>query len=118
MPVCELRFGLSNARVVIGIMMPISDGTEFIQQLRDEPATVAVPVLASSAGRHFACSPDTVAFKPCGEHVLAIAHPLLAIPGVTGGSPAGQATGWISRDGGWPDDRKRSGSSRSLSGDR
>lgn len=65
--------------VVIDIMMPVSDGTEFIQQLRDEPATAAIPVLASSAGCHFACSPDIVAFKPYGEHVLAIAHALLAV---------------------------------------
>jgi DNA-binding response OmpR family regulator len=65
--------------VVIDIMMPVSGGTEFIQQLRDEPATAAVPVLASSAGGHFACSPDIVLFKPSGEHVLAIAHALLAV---------------------------------------
>ena len=36
--------------VVIDIMMPVRGGTEFIQQLRDDPATAAVPVLASSAG--------------------------------------------------------------------
>jgi CheY-like chemotaxis protein len=65
--------------VVIDIMMPVSDGTEFIQQLRDESAAAAIPVLASSAGCHFACSPDIVAFKPYGEHVLAIAHALLAV---------------------------------------
>jgi DNA-binding NarL/FixJ family response regulator len=65
--------------VVIDIMMPVSGGTEFIQQLRDEPATAAVPILASSAGCHFACSPDIVLFKPSGEHVLAIAHALLAV---------------------------------------
>jgi DNA-binding response OmpR family regulator len=65
--------------VVIDIMMPVRGGTEFIQQLRDAPATAAVPILASSAGCHFACSPDIVLFKPSGEHVLAIARALLAV---------------------------------------
>lgn len=77
--------------VVIDIMMPVRDGTEFIQQLRDDPATAAVPVLASSAGCQFACSPDVVAFKPHGEHVLAIAHALLAVS--SGSSAAMTAEG-------------------------
>ena len=56
--------------VVTDMMMPVMDGPEFIRQLRAEPATAAIPVLAVSGDCHLAVDADAVVPKPYSSHRL------------------------------------------------
>jgi CheY-like chemotaxis protein len=50
--------------VVTDMMMPVMDGREFIRQLRGEPATAGIPILAASGDPLLAVGADAVIAKP------------------------------------------------------
>jgi CheY-like chemotaxis protein len=64
--------------VVTDIMMPVMSGHELIRQLRGDPATVAIPILATSGDVHLAAGADAVLSKPYKrEHLTNVADGLL-----------------------------------------
>ncbi len=56
--------------VVTDIMMPVMDGVEFIRQLRSDPATAGIPILAASGDTHLAGTADAVLKKPYDDRSL------------------------------------------------
>jgi CheY-like chemotaxis protein len=50
--------------VVTDMMMPVMGGNELIRQLRVEPATADIPILAASGDPHLAVGADAVIVKP------------------------------------------------------
>lgn len=56
--------------VVTDIMMPVMNGVEFIRQLRSDPATAGIPILAASGDTHLAGAADAVLKKPYDDHSL------------------------------------------------
>ena len=68
--------GLQAAReqvpdlVVTDVMMPVMDGAEFIRQLRGDPVTAGIPVLATCGLTHRAGAADAVLEKPYDIHRL------------------------------------------------
>ena len=56
--------------VVTDIMMPVMDGVEFMRQLRGDPATAGIPILAASGDTHLAGAADAVLEKPYDDHLL------------------------------------------------
>jgi CheY-like chemotaxis protein len=50
--------------VVTDMMMPVMDGPELIRQLRAEPSTTAIPILAVTGDSHIAAGADAVVPKP------------------------------------------------------
>ena len=64
--------------VVTDMMMPVMGGRELIQQLRREPATAGIPVLAASGDPQFAVGADAVVAKPyTWQHLTEVADGLL-----------------------------------------
>ena len=56
--------------VVTDIMMPVMNGVEFIRQLRSDPATAGIPILAASGDTHLAGAANAVLKKPYDDHSL------------------------------------------------
>jgi CheY-like chemotaxis protein len=54
--------------VVADMMMPVMGGAELIRQLRCEPATAGIPILAASSDPHLAVGADAVVAKPYALH--------------------------------------------------
>jgi CheY-like chemotaxis protein len=50
--------------VVTDMMMPVMGGAELIRQLRCDPATAGIPILAASGDSHLADGADAVIAKP------------------------------------------------------
>jgi CheY-like chemotaxis protein len=50
--------------VVTDIMMPVMDGVELIRQLRGDPVTAAIPLLAASGDTRLAGAADAILAKP------------------------------------------------------
>ena len=50
--------------VVTDMMMPVMDGNELIRQLRFEPATAGIPIVAASGDPDLAVGADAVIAKP------------------------------------------------------
>ena len=50
--------------VVTDVMMPVMDGVELIRQLRADPVTAAIPILAVSADWELAVDADATLAKP------------------------------------------------------
>jgi len=50
--------------VVTDIMMPVMDGVEFMRQLRGDPATAGIPILAATGDTYLAGAADAVLAKP------------------------------------------------------
>jgi CheY-like chemotaxis protein len=64
--------------VVTDMMMPIMGGVELIRQLRGDPATAAIPILAASADSILATDADAALAKPYSfRHLLEVATALL-----------------------------------------
>jgi CheY-like chemotaxis protein len=64
--------------VVTDMMMPVMGGNELILQLRCEPATAGIPILAASGDSHLAVGADAVVSKPYKwEHLTEVADGLL-----------------------------------------
>jgi CheY-like chemotaxis protein len=64
--------------VVTDMMMPVMDGAELIRRLRREPATAAIPILATSDDARLADGADAVVSKSYSwRHLVTIADPLL-----------------------------------------
>ena len=64
--------------VVTDMMMPVMDGAELIRQLRSEPATAGIPILAASGDSHLAGGADAVVPKPYSlQHLAKVADGLL-----------------------------------------
>jgi CheY-like chemotaxis protein len=64
--------------VVTDMMMSIMDGAELIRQLRCEPATAGIPILAASGDSHLAVGADAVVAKPYSwGHLVEVADALL-----------------------------------------
>ncbi|MBG0566730.1 response regulator [Actinoplanes aureus] len=64
--------------VVTDIMMPVMDGVELIRELRADPATTAIPILAVSGDWQLAVDADVALAKPCQrDELLAAAERLL-----------------------------------------
>jgi CheY-like chemotaxis protein len=64
--------------VVTDMMMPVMDGNELIRQLRCEPATAGIPILAASGDCHLAVGADAVITKPYSwQHLAEVADGLL-----------------------------------------
>jgi CheY-like chemotaxis protein len=64
--------------VVTDMMMPVMSGDELIRQLRREPATAGIPILAASGDVHAAADADAVISKPYKwEHLTEVADGLL-----------------------------------------
>ena len=64
--------------VVTDMMMPVMDGNELIRQLRCEPATASIPILAASADPQLAAGADAVIPKPYKwQHLTEVAEGLL-----------------------------------------
>jgi CheY-like chemotaxis protein len=64
--------------VVTDMMMPVMDGAELIRQLRSEPATAGIPVVAASGDSHLAVGADAIVPKPySGQHLVEVADYLL-----------------------------------------
>ena len=64
--------------VVTDMMMPVMGGGELIRQLRFEPATAGIPILAASGDPHLAVGADAVIAKPYKlEHLTEVADRLL-----------------------------------------
>jgi CheY-like chemotaxis protein len=53
------------------MMMPGMGGAELIRQLRADPATAGIPVLAATGDAHLAGGADAVVPKPYAWHDLA-----------------------------------------------
>ena len=68
--------GLQAAReqvpdlVVTDVMMPVMDGVEFIRELRGDPVTAGIPILAASGDTHLAGAADAVLAKPYDDRRL------------------------------------------------
>ena len=56
--------------VVTDIMMPVMDGVEFIRQLRCDPATARIPILAATGDTQLAGAADAVMTKPYDDPQL------------------------------------------------
>jgi len=56
--------------VVSDVMMPVMDGQQLLQQLRQEPTTRAIPVILMTAGKAPAGDAVTVLRKPFHADVL------------------------------------------------
>jgi two-component system chemotaxis response regulator CheY len=64
--------------IVTDIMMPVMDGVELIRQLRGDPATAGIPILAASGDTHLAGAADAVLVKPYDNHrLVALVNSLL-----------------------------------------
>jgi len=64
--------------VVTDMMMPVMGGSELIRQLRCEPATAGIPILAVSGDSQLAAGADAVIPKPyTSEHLIEVADGLL-----------------------------------------
>ena len=64
--------------VVTDMMMPVMGGSELIRQLRCEPATAGIPILAVSGDPHLAVGADAIIPKPYrAEHLAEAADELL-----------------------------------------
>ena len=64
--------------VVTDMMMPVMGGHELIRQLRCEPATAGIPIVAASGDSHMAVGADSVISKPYKwEHLTNVAEGLL-----------------------------------------
>ena len=64
--------------VVTDMMMPVMDGPELIRQLRAEPATAGIPIVAASGDSHLAVGADAVVPKPYSwQHLVEVADCLL-----------------------------------------
>jgi len=64
--------------VVTDMMMPVMGGNEFLRQLRGEPATAGIPIVAASSDTHLAVGADAVVSKPYKwEHLIEVADGLL-----------------------------------------
>jgi CheY-like chemotaxis protein len=64
--------------VVTDMMMPVMGGVELIRQLRGDPATAAIPILAASADAVLATDADATVAKPYSRrHLLEVADALL-----------------------------------------
>jgi CheY-like chemotaxis protein len=64
--------------VVTDMMMPVMGGNELIKQLRCEPATARIPIVAASGDPHLAVGADAVIAKPYKwEHLTKVADGLL-----------------------------------------
>jgi len=50
--------------VITDVMMPIMDGLEFIERLRSDPQTSAIPILVVSGNSHLAPAANTRLTKP------------------------------------------------------
>jgi CheY-like chemotaxis protein len=85
--VCEAGDGAAALRaardsppdlVVTDMMMPVMDGVELIRQLRREPVTAGIPILAASGDSHLADGADAVVPKPYSwHHLVGVADALL-----------------------------------------
>jgi CheY-like chemotaxis protein len=65
--------------VITDMMMPVMDGAELIVQLRSDPATASIPIMAVSADPQRAAAADAVLRKPFEPSALAeMADSLLA----------------------------------------
>jgi CheY-like chemotaxis protein len=65
--------------VVTDLMMPVMGGGELIRQLRREPATAGIPILAASGDPQLAAGADAVIPKPYrAEHLIEVAGELLS----------------------------------------
>ncbi len=75
--------GLKSARskppdlVTTDLMMPMMDGLEFIERLRSDPETAAIPILVVSGNSELAVGPITRLGKPFVDHELLSAAALL-----------------------------------------
>jgi CheY-like chemotaxis protein len=56
--------------VVTDIMMPVMDGVEFMRQLRGDPATASIPILAATGDTYLAGAADAVMTKPYDDRRL------------------------------------------------
>jgi CheY-like chemotaxis protein len=64
--------------VVADMMMPVMDGAELIRQLRAEPVTADIPILAVSGDSHLAFGADAIMPKPYSwQHLVEVADSLL-----------------------------------------
>jgi CheY-like chemotaxis protein len=64
--------------VVTDVMMPVMDGVELIRQLRGDPTTAGIPILAASGDVHLARAADAVLQKPYdGIRLITIVNSLL-----------------------------------------
>jgi CheY-like chemotaxis protein len=64
--------------VVTDMMMPVMTGTELIKQLRGEPATAGIPIVAATGDCYLAVGADAVVAKPYRpEHLIEVAEGLL-----------------------------------------
>jgi CheY-like chemotaxis protein len=63
--------------VVTDVMMPTMDGLEFIEYLRSDPETAAIPILAVSANSELATGANTRLPKPFEARELLAAAALL-----------------------------------------
>jgi CheY-like chemotaxis protein len=65
--------------VVTDVMMPVMNGVELIRELRDDPATKDIPIVAVSGHGYLAAAADAVVPKPFKPNtVLAAVTALLA----------------------------------------
>ena len=65
--------------VVTDMMMPVMGGAELIRQLRRDPVTAQIPILAVTGDAHLAGGADSVLAKPwTSQQLLAAAGALLA----------------------------------------
>ena len=68
--------------VVTDMMMPVMSGPELIKQLRADPATAAIPILAATGDSQVATAADAVLSKPYhADQMLAAANALMAQKG-------------------------------------
>jgi circadian clock protein KaiC len=64
--------------VVTDMMMPVMDGAELIRRLRSDPATAAIPIVASTGDPYLADAADMVVSKSFSwDHLVATAVALL-----------------------------------------
>jgi CheY-like chemotaxis protein len=68
---------LSPSVILMDLWMPVLDGTAAIQQLKQNPATAHIPVIAltaqpyaSARARALEAGAEMVLVKPCDPHVL------------------------------------------------
>jgi CheY-like chemotaxis protein len=84
--VTEARHGVAGLKsvkarqpdlVTTDVMMPMMDGIEFIERLRGDPETAAIPILVVSGNSGLATSANTRLGKPFDPHALLHAAALL-----------------------------------------
>lgn len=84
--VTEARHGVAGLKsvrtkqpdlVTTDVMMPMMDGLEFIERLRSDPETAAIPILVVSGNSELAVSANTRLGKPFVAHDLLSAAALL-----------------------------------------